>query len=297
MKLHSLTEFASGHQFLEGLRWHDGALWASDFFSKRVLKFADDGTATTIAEIPGVPSGLGFLTDGSTLVVSQTDTTIQRIAADATVSTFADFSSIAGGPGNDMLVTADGHVYVGNFGFAIGSEDPKPTALAHIDPQGNLSRVDGDVLFPNGMAVTPGGVLLVAETFRHRITAFDIGPDGSLSNQRVWAQLEESFNPDGIALDTDGGVWFGNALTMGDDSGFYRVIEGGEITDKVPVSGAQAVACAFGGDDLATLYMSCNSTTLEEFLQGRSSAVITAAEVGRVGAPAAPSASTSHVST
>ncbi|MEU6603790.1 SMP-30/gluconolactonase/LRE family protein [Streptomyces shenzhenensis] len=287
MKLHTSTEFAAGHQFLEGLRWHDGTLWASDFFSKKVLTFAADGTATTVTEVAGAPSGLGFLADGSTLVVSQADATIQRIAADGKVSTFADFSSIASGPGNDMLVTADGHIYVGNFGFHLGAEDPKPTALAHIDPEGNLSRVDGDVFFPNGMAITPDGLLLVAETFRHRITAFDIGQDGSLLNQRVWAQLAESFNPDGIALDNDGGVWFGNALTMGDDSGFYRVVQGGEITDKVPVSGAQAIACAFGGDDLGTLYMSCNSTTLEEFIQGRSNAVIAAAEVGRVGVPGA----------
>lgn len=285
MKLHTLTEFASGHQFLEALRWHGGALWASDFFSRKVLTFAADGTATTVAEIPGAPSGLGFLADGSTLVVSQSDATVRRIAPDRSLSTYADFSAVAGGPGNDMLVTADGHAYVGNFGFAIGAEDPKPTALAHIDPNGTLGRVDGDVLFPNGMALTPDGTLLLAETLRHRITAYDIESDGSLSNQRVWAQLEDPFNPDGIALDSDGGVWFGNALTMGDDSGFYRVVEGGEITDKVPVTGAQAVACAFGGDDLGTLYMSCNATTLEEFVQGQSKAVIATAEVGRTGAP------------
>ncbi len=285
MKLHSVTEFASGHQFLEGLRWHGGALWASDFFSKKVLTFAADGTATTVAEIPGSPSGLGFLADGSTLVVSQADATVTRITPDGALSTYADFSSIAGGPGNDLLVTADGHGYAGNFGFAIGAEDPKPTALAHIEPDGTVHRVDGDVLFPNGMAVTGDGTLLVAETFRHRISAYDIGPDGRPTNQRTWAQLAESFNPDGIALDSDGGVWFGNALTTGEDSGFYRVVEGGEITDKVPVTGAQAIACAFGGDDLGTLYMSCNITTLEEFIQGQSKAVIATAVVGRSGSP------------
>lgn len=290
MKLHDLTQFASGHQFLESLRWHAGALWASDFFSKEVLTFSADGTAKPAAEVPGAPSGLGFLPDGSILVVSQADAAVQRIAADGALSTYADFSSIAGGFGNDMLVTPSGHAYAGNFGFALGAEDPKPTYLAHIDPQGRLHRVEGDVLFPNGMALTPEGVLLVAETFRHRISAFDMGPDGSLSNQRVWAQLDDSYHPDGIALDSDGGVWFGNALTLGDDSGFYRVVEGGEITDKVPVADAQATACAFGGENLGTLYMSCNHTTLEDFGAGRSTAVVAAADVGRAGAPAAVSA-------
>lgn len=286
MRLHPLTEFATGHRFLEGLRWHDGALWASDFFAGTVLRFGPDGTAATVTEVPGAPSGLGFLPDGTALVVSQADATVQRIDPDGTLSTYADFSALAGGPGNDMLVAPDGHAYVGNFGFAVGTEEPKPTALAHIDPQGTVHRVEGDVLFPNGMALTPDGRLLLAETFRHRITAYDRGPDGNLSSPSVWAQLPETFMPDGIALDADGGVWFGNALTTGDGAGFYRVVEGGELTDKVPVTGAQAVACAFGGEDLGTLYMSCNATTLEEFVQGQSKGAIATASVGRTGAPA-----------
>ncbi|MFD2421713.1 SMP-30/gluconolactonase/LRE family protein [Amycolatopsis pigmentata] len=286
MKPHDLTRFASGHQFLEALRWHAGALWASDFFSKEVLTFSADGTANVVAEIPGAPGGLGFLPDGSVLVVSQADATVQRIATDSTVSTYADFSGIAGGLGNDMLVTPGGHAYAGNFGFALGAEDPKPTNLAHIDPQGGVHRVDGEVVFPNGMAFDPEGVLLVAETFLHRISAFDVRPDGSLSGKRVWAQLGDSYHPDGIALDSDGGVWFGNSPALGDDCGFYRVVEGGEITDKVPVSGAQSTACAFGGENLGTLYMSLNYTTPEDYSEGRSSGVIATADVGRVGAPA-----------
>ncbi|MDL5159699.1 SMP-30/gluconolactonase/LRE family protein [Actinomycetospora termitidis] len=287
MKLHTPSEFASGHQFLEGLRWHDGALWASDFFSTEVLTFDTDGKATTVATIPGMPSGLGFLPDGSTLVVSQADATIRRLAPEGgEVSVYADFSHIAGGPGNDLLVTTTGHAYVGNFGFAVGQEDPKPTSLAHVDPGGTVRRVEGEVLFPNGMAITSGGELLVAETFRSRITAFDVADDGTLGGRRTWAQLEPTMMPDGIALDADDGVWFGNALTTGDDAGFYRVEEGGGITDKVVVRGAQAVSCTFGNDDLATLYMACNDTTLEDFVQGRSSAVVATARVGRVGAPA-----------
>jgi sugar lactone lactonase YvrE len=285
VRTHKLVQYSSDHQFLEALRWHDGALWASDFFSKEVLRFSSDGTSTTVAVIDGAPSGLGFLPDGSVLVVSQAGATVQRIADDGSVSTYADFSSIAGGAGNDLLVTAAGHAYAGNFGFTPGVDDPKPTHLAHVDPDGHAHDVDADLVFPNGMAVTADGVLLVAETFLHRISAFDINPDGSLSGLRVWAQLDDSYHPDGIALDSDGGVWFGNALTTGDDSGFYRVVEGGEITDKVPVTGAWAVACAFGGDGLGTLFMSCNATTVEDFNQGRSTATIAVANVQRSGAP------------
>jgi len=123
----------------------------------------------------------------------------------------------------------------------------------------------------------------VAETFAHRISAFDIAPEGTLSGHRVWAQLDDTLRPDGVALDADGGLWFGNVQTRGEDSGFYRVVKGGELTDKVPVGDAWAVACTFGGEELDTLYMCCNTTTVEEFLDGRSTAFVAAAVVGRKG--------------
>ena len=270
MNVHELTIFSTGHQFLEAPRWQDESLWASDFFAKTVKRFAADGSYQTVAEVEGAPSGLGFLPDGSALVVSQADKCILEVSPDGTQRVHADFSQFAGGIGNDMLVTKAGHAYVGNFGFALGEEDPKTTRLVHVDPSGEGRQVGGELLFPNGMAIQNGSVLLVAE-----------------SNQRAWAQLDDAYHPDGIALDADGGVWFGNALTLEEDSGFYRVVEGGEITDKVSNPGAWSVACAFGGDNLDTLYMTCNTTTLEEFHVGKSSAAIATAKVGRSGAPAA----------
>ncbi|WAL49414.1 SMP-30/gluconolactonase/LRE family protein [Rhodococcus pyridinivorans] len=286
MREHRSAVFSTGHQFLEGLRWHHGKLWASDFFSKTVKTFNADGSYTDVAEVEGSPSGLGFLDDGSVLVVSQMDRTVVRIGPDGTQSVHADFSQYAGGIGNDMIVTGKGDAYVGNFGFALGEEDPKTTRLVHVSADGSINPVGGEVLFPNGMAITPDRVLLTAQTWRHCITAFDIQEDGSLANERIWAQLDDSVHPDGIALDADGGVWFGNALTLESDSGFYRVVEGGEITDRVAIDGAWSVTCAFGGDDLRTLYMACNVTTLEEFHDGKSTSVVATANVGYKGSPA-----------
>ncbi|GAA4708995.1 SMP-30/gluconolactonase/LRE family protein [Pseudonocardia yuanmonensis] len=284
MKIHPTNPFSAGHQFLEAPRWHAGHLWASDFFAQQVLRFDDDGSYQTVAKVEGSPSGLGFLPDDSVLVVSQATAKVLRIAPDGTTTEYADFSDIATGLGNDMLVSPSGHAYVGNFGFALGTEDPRTTNLAHVDPEGHVRRVPGEVLFPNGAALTADGrTLLLAETFTHRISAFDVAADGSLSNLRLWAQLPDSFHPDGIALDGDGGVWFGNALTPGDESGFYRVLEGGAITDHVPTPGTWAIACAFGGPGLDVLYLMCNTTTLEEFHEGRSNGAVLTASVGRSG--------------
>ncbi|MDI9975630.1 SMP-30/gluconolactonase/LRE family protein [Rhodococcus sp. IEGM 1307] len=286
MKNHSLQTISSGHGYLEAPRWHDGRLWASDFFGKHVLHFEEDGSHTAFATLEESPSGLGFLQDGSVLVVllDPTKKKVVRIAPDGSVSEYADIAHIARGMANDMLVSPSGHAYIGNFGFDLGAEDPKATTLAHVTPEGNVSRVEGDAIFPNGAALSADGrTLLLAETFGHRIDAFDVNADGSLTNFRVWAQLDESMHPDGIALDTEGGVWFGNGVTNGPESGFYRVEESGEITDSVLVPDAWAVACTFGGSDLDVLYMFCNATTLEQFGQGKSQGTVRTAQVNRRG--------------
>lgn len=66
--------------------------------------------------------------------------------------------------------------------------------------------------FPNGPWVLPGGkTYLVGETFGHRISAFDIASDGSLSNRRVWAPTGPKVFPDGVCWDEQrNALWVGN---------------------------------------------------------------------------------------
>ena len=75
------------------------------------------------------------------------------------------------------------------------------------------------------MVLTPdNSTLIIAESWAQRLTAFDIGPDGSLGNRRAWAQLGPpepagtpgqparwSCAPDGITLDAEGAVWVADA--------------------------------------------------------------------------------------
>jgi sugar lactone lactonase YvrE len=102
------------------------------------------------------------------------------------------------------------------------------------------------------MAITPDdSTLIVAESYGSRLTAFDISPDGSVSNQRVWAELEGAA-PDGICLDADGAVWYGDVP----NKRCVRVREGGEVLQSVELDRG-CFACALGGDDGRTLFMVC----------------------------------------
>lgn len=245
-----------GLTFPEGPRWHDGRLWFSDFYSHRVIAVDPAGKAETIVQVPQMPSGLGWLPDGSLLVVSMLDRKLMRFAA-GVLSEYADLSGLATGPCNDMVVDAQGRAYVGNFGYDRFKGEPERTAcLIRVDPDRSVSVATVELLFPNGTVITPDGKkLIVAETLGQALTIFDIAEDGSLENRGVFGQMPEMF-PDGICLDAEGAVWFSNPR-----KGYVaRVFEGGRIDRRIDLAaGRGAYACMLGGADGRTLFICTNS--------------------------------------
>jgi sugar lactone lactonase YvrE len=240
-----------GLVFPEGPRWHDGRLWFSDMHDHRVVSVGDDGVAQTEVEVAGQPSGLGWLPDGRLLIVSMTDRKILRLDDDALVEV-ADLSELAPFHCNDMVVDRNGRAYVGNFGFDLDAgEEPTGTTLVCVEPDGDAWVVVEQMLFPNGMVITPdGGTLIVAESFGQRLSAYDIQPDGSLANPRIWADLRPNV-PDGICLDAEGAVWVADPAHRG----VMRVKEGTGAIDWIPTGDQRAIACVLGGRDGRTLFI------------------------------------------
>jgi sugar lactone lactonase YvrE len=244
-----------GLTFPEGPRWHKGRLWFSDFYSERVLAVDLAGKSETIATVPKRPSGLGWRPDGTLLIVSMLDRALLELKAGG-LRPVADLSALAGGPCNDMVVDAAGRAYVGNFGYdRHGGEAPRTTGLIRVDGDGRATRVAEDLMFPNGMVITPDGkTMIVAETYAHRISAFAIGADGGLGARRVFAEMPGCF-PDGICLDAEGAVWVADA--RGHEAS--RVFEGGRVAQRVAVGDRTVFACMLGGADRRTLFL-CTST-------------------------------------
>ena len=169
---------------------------------------------------------------------------------------------------------------MGNFGYdLLANEKPKPTSLARVDPDGKARVAATDLLFPNGTVITPDErTLIVGESFGARLTAFDIAEDGSLSNRRVWAQLEKAM-PDGICLDAENAIWVASPVS----NEVLRVREGGEVTDRIRVA-SQAIACMLGGAKRTTLFV-CTAESLQaEDCRAKRSAKIEVIEVSVPGA-------------
>jgi sugar lactone lactonase YvrE len=249
--------------FTEGPRWHDGRLWFSDFYSHRVLAVVPGQEPETIVTVPNQPSGLGWLPDGRLLVVSMIDRKVLRLEPSGELVEHADLGGVATGHANDMVVAPNGVAYVGNFGFDLMAGEPsRPAHLAKVDPDGTVTVVAENLLFPNGAAITPdGSTLILSESFGNRMSAFDIHADGTLGPRRDWAALGPPpepgqpldtlvFGPDGMCLDAEGAVWVADAL----GNRVLRLAEGGEILEEIP-TGEGCYACMLGGEDGRTLFL------------------------------------------
>lgn len=240
-----------GLRFPEGPRWHDGRLFFSDQHDHRVVAMDPNGTAETIVDVPQQPSGLGWLPDGRMLVVSMLDRRVLRLE-DGELVEHADLSAVTAAACNDMVVDARGRAYVGHFGFDMyGGEAPKDASLVLVEPDGSVRIAAEPLQFPNGTVITPdGGTLIVGESMNGRLTAFTVTADGSLTDRRLFAQLQGAV-PDGICLDAEGAVWIACPFS----GRCLRVRDGGEVLDEVKTSHDFAFACMLGGADRRTLYI------------------------------------------
>ncbi len=287
---HELSVLLDGGHFFEGPRWHDGRWYVSDFYEHAVLAVSADGTKEKVLEVAGQPSGLGWMPDGSMLVVSMLDKRILRQYPNGDVVVHADLSELAPGHLNDMVVDSTGRAYVGNLGFdihtfVVGSHPP-PTVLVRIDPDGRASVAADELYVPNGTVIAPDGrTLIVGEALGARYTAFTMAPDGSLTDRRVWGQLppDPPAGPDGCTLDAEGCIW------MADPSGApcRRLAPGAETVDLIePPAGMTIFACMLGGDDGRTLLMcAARSDAWSGKVMGTGVLFTTTVEVPHAGLP------------
>jgi sugar lactone lactonase YvrE len=161
-----VAKLLGGGSFFEAPRWRDGRWWVADFYRERVVTVEPSGREAEVMRVAGQPSGLGWMPDGSLLVVSRYYGTVLRRWPTGDVMVHADVAHLCGGYLNDMVIDRYGRAYVGEMGFALDDfADPTTAMLIRIDPDGTASVVAEDLYSPNGAVITPdGGTLIVGET-------------------------------------------------------------------------------------------------------------------------------------
>jgi sugar lactone lactonase YvrE len=268
----------------ESPRWREGRLWFSDWGSNEIVTVDLEGNREVVGA-GGGGSGwaVNWLPDGRMLI---TGAELIRVERDGSRVRHADLSHISEYGWSEMTVDGRGNVYVNsiNFDFAdfneVMASGTPPGKIALVTPDGSAREVAAELAFPNGMVVTPdNATLIVAESFARRLTAFDIGADGGLSNRRVWADV----TGDGICMDAEGAVWTSD-VQPGDAGVVLRVREGGEVVDRIELD-RPCYACMLGGDDGRTLFMVVakwfGPDRMDELIQAKTGQILTA----RVEAP------------
>ena len=232
-----LTGLAMG----ESPRWHEDRLWFSDWGAQEIIAVDLDGNSEVVVRTSfGLPFCIDWLTDGRLLIVSGREGLLLRREADGTLVTHADLRGLSGDGWNEIVVDGRGNVYING----------SPGIIALVVPDRPARQVADGIAFPNGMAVTPdNSTLIIAESHGKRLTAFDIAGDGSLSNRRVWADLGGGV-PDGICLDAQGAVWYGDVP----NKRCVRVREGGEVLQTINLDRC-CFACMLGGVGNRTLFL------------------------------------------
>jgi sugar lactone lactonase YvrE len=245
-----LQTLMTGIVFGESPRWHDDRLWFSDWGAQEIIAVDLEGKSEVIVRMPSFPFCIDWLPDGRLLIVSAHDRLLLRREPEGSLVTHTDLSSLSDHPWNDIVVDGRSHAYIGNIGFDFPGGEFAPGTLALVTPDGSARQVADSLAFPNGIVVTPdNSTLILAESYANRLTAFDIAADGSLSNQRVWADLDGGV-PDGICLDAEGAVWYGDVP----NKRCVRVREGGEVLQTIDLDRG-CFACMLGGGDRRTLFL------------------------------------------
>ena len=210
---------------------------------------------TVVARSTSFPFCFDWQADGTMLITGRHG--LQRLEPDGQLVAHADLSDLSSYGWNEVAVHPSGRAYVNGINFDMMGVDgmnfelgSKRGLVAVVEADGAPRVVADAVAFPNGMAITPdGATLLVAESFASRVAAFDIGDDGSLTNRRVWAELEGG--ADGVSLDAEGALW------CAAQGGATRLAEGGRILQHIDLD-RPAFSVALGGPSGTTLFMVAN---------------------------------------
>ena len=242
---------AARHGLLEGPCAVEGGIAFSDVVGGGVWHLGPDGEVRSLLERRRGIGGLAAVAGGG-LAVTGRDVSLLR---DGELSTWHADPGATGF--NDLAPTPDGDVLVGVLRYhPLKGEQPVPGELRRIAADGPWEPVADDLIWPNGIAVTADGTILVSDYERRRVMAYPASGGAG----EVFAELAEG-NPDGVALDAEGALW----IAGGPSGRHVRVLPDGTVDAVVDVPAQFVSSLCFAGPELDEIFI----TTLGMLFRAR----------------------------
>ena len=256
----TLEKLAGGFAFTEGpAADKDGNVFFTDQPNDRIVKWnAADGTVSDWVKPCGRSNGTYFDKDGNLLACADEKNELWSIAPDKMVTVLVkDFGGkLLNGP-NDLWIRPDGAIYFTDplYKRPYWQRDPEMQQDGqHVyflaTDRKNLKRVAADLKQPNGIIGTPDGkTLFVADIGAGKTYAYDVQPDGSLTNKRLFCEL----GSDGMTLDSEGNVYLtGRGVSVFDKSG--------KQIEHIDVPESWTANITFGGKDRHLLFITASKS-------------------------------------
>src|SRR4051794_6086160 len=152
----------------------------------------------------------------------------------------------------------DGRFYCGSMAY---DQRPGAASLYRLDPDQSVHTVLTGVTISNGLEWSPDGSrAYYNDTATHRISVFDYHSDSGLTNRRTFAEVPDGGSPDGLTVDSEGGVW----TAIFDGGRVHRYRPDGFLDEVLEVPAAKVTACAFGGERLDELFITPSREGLQD---------------------------------
>jgi gluconolactonase len=266
VKLNTLVEssdfeqLATGFEFLEGPIWTvDGALLFSDIPANRIYRWSADVGVTVWREPSGNSNGLTLDREGRLIACEHGNRRVSRTERDGTIVTLAEsYQGKRLNSPNDVVVKSDGSVYFTDppYGITPDQQEQPSNGVYRISPDGSLALLVDDFDRPNGLAFSlDESVLYVDDSPRRHLRAFDVRPDGTLTNSRIIADMDhpQPGSPDGFKIDKQGHLYVTGATGV-------WVFEPDGTLLGVLVTPERPANCAWGDDDGKSLYVTARTS-------------------------------------
>jgi len=261
-----LEQLGTGCEFTEGPVWHaEGKfLLFSDIPANQMKKWTAEEGITNFRVPSGKSNGLTYDKQGRLVTCEHANRRVSRTEADGTVVTIAShYEGKRLNSPNDVIVKSDGSIYFSDPPYGLtadygveGEQDLDFQGVYRLSPDGQtLTLLVDDFDRPNGLCFSPDeSILYIDDTERLHIRAFDVQPDGTIANGRIFAEEEgDDGVPDGMKIDAHGniyltgpgGIWIFD--TSGEHLGVLQTPE-------------RAANLGWGGDDWSTLFITASTS-------------------------------------
>ena len=262
----------------------DGSVYFTDLGNNRIMRWSADGQLTTFRQPSNRANGLIFDSEWRLLACEGGDgeTGLPRVTrtdmATGEVEVLADsFEGLELHQPNDLTIDGRGRIYFTD------RPGPNPTenqtgvhGVYRIDPDGAVARIltEPEVMRPNGIVISPDDTTLYvieteqAEGGPRLIRAYDLSPEGTVGNMRIFHDFLPGRSGDGMTIDSAGNLYVaaglnrtrGTSETLDTVAGVHVFSPAGELLEHIPVPEDTITNAAFGGPDLRTLYVTAGKT-------------------------------------